>query len=56
MTEQNKARELMDQATNEATENVRGVNFSDTDAALDQFNSKIDQASKLASAKVKYNK
>lgn len=56
MTKENKAKEVMDQATDNAAETVKGINFQDTNTILDQFNSEIDKASELASAKVKYGK
>lgn len=53
MTEQKNATKLMDEATDSASENVKGINFSESGAVLDQFNSKIDQASELASARAR---
>ena len=54
MTEQN-ANETLNKATDKAASSLRGVNFSDTDAVLAQFNGQIDKASELASAKAKLN-
>ncbi|MDF2500453.1 MAG: hypothetical protein K0Q77_1167 [Anaerosporomusa subterranea] len=50
------AKQTLDTATDKASAALRGVNFSDTNETLDEFNSKIDQASEEASAKFKHNK
>ena len=53
MTEQKNATKLMNEATDNASEHVKGINFPESGAVLDQFNSKVDQASELASARVR---
>jgi hypothetical protein len=56
MTEKQKADEVLNRAADKAAATLKGVNFSDTDAVLNEFNTKIDEASELASAKAKKSK
>ena len=56
MTEQKNAHKLMEEATDKALRTVKGINFEESGAVLDQFNSDIDQASELASAKARQSK
>ena len=56
MSDQNNAKQTLDTATDKASASLKGVNFSDTDEILDEFNSKLDQAGEQASAKAKHNK
>jgi hypothetical protein len=56
MSDENKSKQTLDSATDKAAASLRGVNFSDTDEILDEFNSQIDQASEEDSVKFKHNK
>lgn len=56
MSEKKNANTLMDEATDKAAKNVKGINFQESGSVLDQFNSEIDQASELASAKARQKK
>lgn len=55
MPEKN-AGKVLDEATDNAAANLKGIGFSDTDEVLGQFNAKIDQASTLASARAREGK
>lgn len=48
MTEKN-FEKVMDQATDKATANLKGVHFKNTNEVLNEFDSKMEEAAKLAS-------
>ena len=56
MSDQNQSKQTLDTATDKAAASLKGANFSDTDEILDEFSSKIDQASEEDSVKFKHNK
>ena len=56
MSDYSKADQTLNSATDKASAALKGVNFSDTNKVLDEFNAKIDQASEEASAKYKNTK
>ncbi len=51
MQEKKSATEIMNETTDNAAKALEGVSYQNSNQATEQFNSKIDKASELASAK-----
>lgn len=56
MSRKKDAHEVLDQATDKASAELKGVGFSNTDAVLSEFDKKIDEASLLDSDAAKNKK
>ena len=51
MQDKKKATDLMNKATDSASDALEGVSYQNSDSVTEQYNNKIDKASELASAK-----
>lgn len=53
MPKKNKAHDFLDEATDKTSDALKGVDYQNSGAIIDQFDAAIDKASELASARAK---